>query len=532
MVGHFVRLKVRLVRATLRSAGIAGRVEVALAVVLAVVIGGLLGLGFLSIRAVSDRYADTALAGALGLLFLVWVLGPILTTGSEGTLEVDKLILLPLRPMALMPGLLAAAMVGGGGIASALMLLGALGATVTLSPLALVAALAGVVAIANCVAASRVLATAISGVRSRRWRDVALFVGPVLGIVLNLGVQLASRAAQRSEAVPGPLATTLELAARMAPTGPPALAMAAARRGDVLVAVAGVVGGTGWLLVLLWLWWRAVQRVLTMAPAPAGPKRRSGRVGLFPRFAAFLPRNRLGAVAAKELRVLWRDPRQRAALLATLLPGLLPLVSSGVLFTRSRGLVLLAAGAGFMAGATATNLYGFDASRHWTNVASGEDARSDLVGKVLSRLLWSAPLSVLVGVVIAARTGGWGLLPPALALGVGAFGIALGPAAVLSVMAAYPMPESSNIYSSGAMGQGLRAGLTAIVLLLVCGAASLPFTLGMARNQDEPATLALISAAALATGAVVAATGLAIAIRRATGRQPELLERLSARHAA
>ena len=55
----------------------------------------------------------------------------------------------------------------------------------------------------------------------------------------------------------------------------------------------------------------------------AATRRRAGAAALIPRWLPFLPHNRTGAVAAKELRYFVRDPRRRAPLIGALIvPGL------------------------------------------------------------------------------------------------------------------------------------------------------------------------------------------------------------------
>ena len=81
---------------------------------------------------------------------------------------------------------------------------------------------------------------------------------------------------------------------------------APAARSGLLVAIAALVAG------LLWVWSHALER---RSRAPTYPARRHGATprsdpGLIPNVFGFLPRNRIGAVAAKDIRYFARDPRR------------------------------------------------------------------------------------------------------------------------------------------------------------------------------------------------------------------------------
>ncbi len=100
---------------------------------------------------------------------------------------------------------------------------------------------------------------------------------------------------------------------------PPGLLAAAP--GRVLpVAVGSLVLVAALVAVLLGLWTRSVRRALER-PDASGTRRRRG-TGLGPRGLP-LPAGRVGAVAAKDLRHLLREPRR---LLAAVTSGLLPVL--------------------------------------------------------------------------------------------------------------------------------------------------------------------------------------------------------------
>jgi len=547
MARHLVRLKLVLLRAAARSAGLSGGIGMGLAILVALAIGAMGGTGLALLRVASDRRVADIVPAAFAGVLAVWVLGPVVSVGSEGTLEVDRLALLPLGRRQLMPGLLLAAMVGAGGVTTVLVLLGAVAGLAPASPGVVVTLAAAGLELCVCVAASRWVSTAISAAaRKRRWRDIALFVGPLLGLTINLVWQIYARTTMRPDAFGHlhsrhtAIGSILRVLVRIVPSGPPAEAMVAARSGRWALALAELAAGVLFLVALLLLWWRAVEKVLTTSPESG--RSRAGQVtagaagarpSLFPRFLPFLPVSRMGAVAAKELRVMWRDPRQRATLFASTFPGLLPLISTGVIASRSPKVVLLAAAPAYMIAASGTNQFGFDGARHWTNVAAGEDMAADLAGKNLARAVVAA---IVIGVavsVLAWRTAGWEMAVPAAALAAGAFGVALGLADLVSVIAAYPMSDSpGNLFSAGSSGQGFAAAGPALGVLfggaVLCG----PMALASLAVAGHPLSGAVVAAAEVMVGIAAWRNLWQIAARRANPRQPEMLVALGPKHAA
>ena len=126
--------------------------------------------------------------------FLGWLFLPLLGMGTDETLDPSRLALLPLERPTLMRGLLAASLLGLAPVATLLALSGAL---IRLRP-----GLAGtlvigcllVVELLLCVVGSRAMTTLFSGVlRSRRGRDLLVFVVAVAGIVPALAGQIVPR---------------------------------------------------------------------------------------------------------------------------------------------------------------------------------------------------------------------------------------------------------------------------------------------------------------------------------------------------
>jgi ABC-2 type transport system permease protein len=529
-----LRLKLRLLWAGLRTGGGRGAVGFVLALLWSLVAGVVIGGLFVLARTLDARPATDATAIAFAVVLLGWVLGPVVVAGSEGTLESDRLALFPLSRRQLMPGLLLAAVAGFGGLATVLILVGAVIGMAAPSPLALVTVAAAACHLLLCAGLSRLVTTAISGaVRTRRWRDVALFAGPLLGLSVNVAIQVLTRAAIPTEpGQPGHaagLVRGIATVARFFPSAPAALAIGYARAGRIGLALLSLVAAAALVVGVVALWGRVLDRVLTSAGTRGGRLRGEARRPLIPRWLPFLPANRLGAVAAKELRLTWRDPRQRAALLAAMFIGFVPAFSLRVFTSTNPRLALAAALPAYALASTATNQYGYDGAAHWTNVAAGDDPAADLGGKNLARLVITAPFVALLAAVAVWRASSLAYLVPGVALAAGAFGMNLGFADIASVVAPLPMPDNpSNVFSAGNSGRGLAAvGPTLGVLFggLVFSAPLLIVLL----VTSSPAVLSLASMGCVLWGAGGWWLGFGYAVRRSLPRQPELLAALSTR---
>jgi ABC-2 type transport system permease protein len=528
-----VRLKLSLLRAGLATAGIQGRLGLGFAILLGIAFGALGGLGLAALRLLDPADATDAVCGGLGVLLLLWVVGPVVTASADGTIDVDRLAPFPLTRAELIPGLLFGAIAGFGGLVSVLCLAGAFVGMVPASGLAVVTTLAIVLHLFLCAAASRLVGTVISGAaRTRRWRDVALIAGPLIAITINVGLQFVSHSLTQSAIDDrfgdlGPLRTTARVVG-----GPTGLAIGMAREGRAVEALAALLLGGVLLATILYGWAVALERVMTSDGGSRAPASASGIRPLRPRPVAWLlPAGRLGAVAAKELRLVWRDPRQRANLFGTLFGAAVPLFSARFMLATSPSprLALVAAMPAFILGTQATNQFGYDGPAHWVSVATGHDPRPELLGKNLARLVVSVPAVLLALVVFTARAGDGGFVVPALGLAAAAYGITVGIGNWFSVVSAVALPDSrTNVFSAGNTGQGLAAAGPALATLFGGMLLVSPLAVTMVLVDSRPVlqVLGLVGAAA---GFSAWTLGTRATVRHWRPRQPELLALLNER---
>jgi ABC-2 type transport system permease protein len=178
------------------------------------------------------------------------------------------------------------------------------------------------------------------------------------------------------------------------------------------------------------------------------------------RFDGLLPGGVLGAVVAKELKYVRREPRGRMGWMAAIgFSGVLMFsLSSGPNGLQGSALVVAPACIGaLMIGLQAANAFGIDGRALWMNAivySSDRDLRTDFAGRHLAVSLLAVPLLALLSVAAALFAGHllWAL--PALLTAAGLLLVALGVGAVTSVILPYTYPERINAFTSAAPGQG------------------------------------------------------------------------------
>ena len=527
MARHFLRLKFTLLRNGLRSnwlrkLGIGFSVFAWFWVVVA-------ALGLL----LASRSQGLVVPLVFDSFFLGWLLLPLLGMGIDETLDPSRLALLPLEGPALMRGLLTASLVGMGPVATLIALSGALIRARPGVAGSLVVGAAVAVELLLCVVGSRAVTTLFSGVlRSRRGRDLLVFVVAVAGIVPALAGQIVPRllvSPNHKTITLGPAGRALS----WLPSGWLAQAVLQARAGRLPVAVAELAADVAAVAAGLWLWSRALQRALTTSePASAKRGRKGGkRQGLFSPPLSFLPRTRTGAMAAKELRYMWRDPRRRASLLSVVI--LLAFPIAGVLMgrTHARQLVLLAGAGALVLCLQAVNQFGLDGPAFWMNVAAGGDPAADLRGKNLAIAVLGAVLVAVEALGLAVLSGGWAYLPAAVFLGAAAMGVALGVANQASVLAPYPVTDTAtNLWGNNA---GCLTALTGLLAMVVTGLLLGPVVAAVAVSLARwRAGLVAVAAGAALYGYLLWRLGCRLAAARLRNRQIEVLQAVSARSAA
>jgi len=529
VVGTFVRLKLRLLRNGL-SLG-QGTVLFLMGAIGASLLA-LIGFTTLAATRGNSKGPDLAIV-VFGLATLGWAIFPVLGFGTDETLDPQRLETLPLTRWQLVSGVLAASLVGVAPLATLFAFSGALIGLGDNPVSALLIAVAIVEALLLCVVASRtIVSLMVPLLRSRRGRDFTILALTLIGLTPPVLELFATRHAPSGNFGD----TVVEVAdkIRLTPFAWGGTAVADAARGRygstlvLLVAIAGAV------VLLGWIWAHSLERALTSADPAAPATARGARSGLIPRWLPFLPHNRVGAVAAKDLRYFARDPRRRAPLIgAMIVPAVALFASLSRSGARPAATTLLGLIAVLPTAGLTLNQFGLDGAPYWSSVASGNDPRADLTGKNLANALVMVPLATLSVFICASFTHGWTYVPLALGLAPAIFGVLLGVGDVVSVRVPYAMPDrrSPLAFNPGQGCASMLAGLGALavqcILLLPIAAVT---TVLVVATPLPVATLVAV-AAANAYGVLIWRTGRDLAVRSVWWRLPELLDAVSPRQA-
>lgn len=539
-VATFARLKLRMLRNSLR--GRPSRVVLFLAGVLFGVY--LAGMGFVLAAVSSAGEAQVRLMVASfggAALVLGSVLLPLVWFGVDDTLDPARFALLPLGRWRLVLGLLAAALVS---VPAAATLVATSGLLVPAighgGPAAGAAQALGVVAgLLLCVAAGRAVTSAFATMlRSRRVRDLA---GILLACLAALLAPLQLLVVSAIETADWDRLATVARVVGWTPLGAPYTAGIEVAEGRPVAALAKLLIAAGTVLLLLRWWSRSLEPAMVGA-ASAGPARaargpHAGPVAqLFPRLLPGLPVTRFGAMVARELRYWWRDAKRRANLITIAVIGIVApvLVTAG----GSRAVLDLAGPVpsfvttltllfvGAFAASVLANQFGFDGTAYAGNVTIGVPGRPELRARAVAHALLIVPLLVVVGVVVAVVRGDPVEAPAAWGVLLAGYGTGLAVNQVVSVLGAYPLPESANPFAA-ATGSGIAKSLLALVAIVTAYAAASPVLLAASLLGNAWPWLAVPVGAGY--GVAAAALGSQLAGDLLDRRAPELLAAVTPR---
>jgi ABC-2 type transport system permease protein len=457
------------------------------------------------------------------VLLLAWSVLPLVTFGTDETLDPARLQLLPLAPRSLMRGMLASSFVGIAPMGAVVVVTGAVigyGA----GPWFVISLVDGVALLLLCAASARTLTTVLaSRLTSRRGRDAMVIVVSFLAIAVQ-GLRFV-----RFASVDPDLVDTTANVLRWLPPGMLGHAMLDARDGLYAVAVLETLAPAALIPVLLVVWGRALDRALTVVTGGLTVRRRDERregttmALLFDRLPFITP-TPIGAVAARELRYVARDPRRKVHLLNSIMLGVGIPVFVVVRGGSDPSVVLLSTIGGYIAILAAMNQFGVDGPALWMDVAAGNRLREAIVGKNLALTVQVVPVMLVAGLLLAAFTGGWAYLPAALAIGISGLGAGLAVANVVSVRYPQRVPETRNPFGGGGAGQGCGVALVFMVCSLVQQVAVVPLVIvGVVIAVAGPVVGLVLSPVVVLYGYLLWRTGVGMAVRWGFWRQPELL---------
>lgn len=520
MAGTLIRLSLQLQKNQLTRSvsAVIGLVLMGLyalgALVLA--IGALFGLGF-----VEDQELRFSLLALLGsALVLLWALVTPLFVGVDQTLDPSRFatMLVPRRDLVL--GLLLAGALNPLGIAT--LLLGLLWGAASARSLAgvLLGSLGGLVGALLALALARLTSTALSALlQSRLFRESSMFAAFLglmcLGPVIGVGSFVAQSPELRS-GIGGVLAWT--------PIGAPWAVGADALAGSWGTALARLAIGLASLVIVLWVWGRALERELSEAGAPAKESRTrssSSTSGMIGR----LGRGPLGAMTARSLVYWVKDPRYSFSLVV------IPLVIGMIVFQSAAmgpasGLFMMFL-LGFLTAWGLAMDTSYDSTAHWVFVAAGVRGRDERLARVLAYAVIGGVTMLLAGVVqaIVTRDAVLGVLTALF--GTGVWCIAAGAGVLLSsFFVQETVRPNESVFTSRSGGPVAVAiqfgGLAGVALLSL--APGLLIGIGLATQNQAMAW------GGAGLGLLIGGIALAVGLNRAgvvyERRQAYLLEQL------
>jgi ABC-2 type transport system permease protein len=532
----FVRLKLRLLRNGMR--GQTWRV-------VAWVIGLLFGLWIAFLAGVGLAASGTASAEA-GLVVaafagaavtLGWALIPLLFFGVDETLDPARFALLPVPRPTLTRGLLAAAFIGVPALVTLLGTAGlAIAAGIRFGPLAAAVALVGVVAgLTVGIVASRALTSAFARLlRSRRVRDLAAVIIALLASSIGPLQILVMSSAER-----GTLGQAVAVARVLAwtPLSAPYVLPFDVGEGRWAAAAVRIAVTAATIGLLAWWWSRTIEAAMLGTTSDGQARRSRGRVegpvaSLFPTALRRLARASVtGAIVARESRYWWREARRRASLVSILVASaVLPVALNFASPTGQADMRSLGAAAfgfaitmsGTMGGMLLGNQFAFDGNAYAAHLLTAVPGRVEIRARAMALAVVALPVQVAVVLVVGIVAGRLPQLPAGFGLLATSFGAAVASAALLSVLAPYALPESTNPFamnSGGASAKGLLAIVAMLATLVIC----VPVLVVAVLVGNSAAGPWVVLAAGLAYGAVVAWLGTMAAGAILDRRGPEVL---------
>lgn len=470
MARVFLALKFKLVRNRLSRAGALGVIGFVMVWLAGIGIGlsGAVLLGFLG--RVAERSALAV--WVFTLVWVLWVVVPVIASAMDDSLDPRNFELLPIPASRLAGGLLVAGLAGPGGLITTLILVVGSVAGFAGPASFLPIALAGVVGTVLCVATSRAVTALLADLlRNRRTQEV---VALVFGLFMASAAVTSTRMMERSFTIADELGGLASVLA-WTPPAAPGKAVASFAAGEWAIGILALGYGLLATLVAIRLHGWALQRMLSRPDTGTGGRRKRSAGGLFPRWIP-LPRTAIGAVAARELKSLRRDPRVRSQLVGG---GISLVVVGGTMVGTARESVYLPfAGAviGFMmVAAVVPNQFGFDGGSMWAWMVNTPAIKSIMMGKNLG-WAWVGAIPATIAAVGGALLGGADYLVPALGASVATLAVWLAVGNLTSVYGPIPMPEGTLFGNRNVTGANF---LVSMLGLMAVGALLGPVAIGL-----------------------------------------------------
>jgi ABC-2 type transport system permease protein len=235
-----------------------------------------------------------------------------------------------------------------------------------------------------------------------------------------------------------------------------------------LVIVVAAVGG------LLWWWSATLERAMVGTAGVAGRRSSDASPPVDRLLFRWLPRNRFGALVAREVRYWWRENRRRAGLITftvvgVFLPVTLTVTGSGP------GPTLLFVGS--LAAISLINQFSFEGSAYAADIVAGVPGQVEVRSRATGYSVYVLPLLIGIAVVVGIVAARPATIASLLGELIATYGVGLGLALPISVRAAYALPDTSNPFAMSS-GSGITKSLLTLATLVGAIVLTVPLLIG------------------------------------------------------
>jgi ABC-2 type transport system permease protein len=491
----------------------------------------------ISIAMTPSTHTAAASAERLTLLltsvFGLWVFGPLLVGGVDDSLDPTRLALLPLRRSELRKGLVIGALLGPLPLGTVITLTGIVVGFHPKSALSAFTVVAVFFALIANLTLSRALSVSLAFAgRSRRGKDLSILLASLGAAALFLGTQSLRFLSDGDKA-------RILKSLRWLPSGQVAQAVLEIQRGAIAqplirlsaLAIICALGFTIWL--------RGIDRLLVDPDAirHVAANRSSDVHSVVPNALRRWVKHPTVVLASKELRYLARSPQRRSSLIISIVIGTVFALLQSMRFATSNPNAVFGAVVAALFGVHATNnVLGTDAASLWMEQTAGVRLKDQLIARSAAACPNLLIPVVLAALVLATMSGGWKQFVVLCAATLALIGLPLGVGSVISVVAPFNQPDSSNPHSNKRANNG-KSGL--ISLLAVVGIAAVvvgaapPFAaMAIAWILGSKIFLALAIVLTVPYSAFCWWLGVKLAMRFVRDRETELLSSIGGRRAS
>lgn len=285
-------------------------------------------------RHLEDQWPTALLGGVLTLLWLIWLLFPLIFSSLNEGADITLLMTYPIRRRTLIANVVLGTLFDYPTyLMLPLFLVIFYSFGLTFSPTALIVLLALALSYGHLVMIGQFVGTAVGGImQSRRVRDIAIILASTLGgfcYFINIGIQrLIGTFSDRvtEEQAQAFLAWQPLNLLQWLPPGAAARAIERSLAGDWLLSLAWLFYSLVWLALLTWVWYKLLVRLttgegylLTVRPRQEAVRQKapreaakSGRPQID--WLRWLPDD-IALLTTKEFKSVWRIPQRRVGII-------------------------------------------------------------------------------------------------------------------------------------------------------------------------------------------------------------------------